>query len=569
MRTHSPSTAPAPSPLGAHKAAVALATLGVLAAWTLIVIGVSRPATWGAVLAINASSLSVMWLAAVLVERAGLPRGRVIAAALFYPAATLIFFANFTYFYFFESAATRHISLLTVDLHIISFFFEQLLPLDGWLLLGVLGACTVGIAKLIARRLRAYPRRLPMLVTAIALGCTALFAATLDEIPHPFADVAQDLRFRLAHTPARIDPLTTPGASVALLDKSGKGPAGIRTRFKKIVIVIMETVPADTFANDVAKLPPDAFFRRLPLHAHRFERYYTPNQDSRTAMLGMLLSRFIPYEAYDEVGLSKYEKASRFPSLPGLLTSLGYASSYMFAQQDSEAVMWKLPWRKIVSLRPERIAQLKQHALCFHPYEFENSCEDKVILPDMIDFLTTHEKAFVYQEMMWGHNYAYNEASGKGNVQYVNEFVDSLWRDITKRGLADQTLLVLTADHGDKAEDRLFDPLAYRVPLVFYATSFQPRRDSTLYSHLDFRELLLRELDPRRRAVPGAPFVEIVGPTSSELRAVVDSSGGFIVYKQRGADTYLMHQEGARPPNLAQHVRLFEEYQKWFEGLKP
>ena len=561
--------APSARPVGAHKAAVALATLGVLAAWTLSVIGVSEWAAWLSVLSINATALSACWLVAVLVERSGVPRGRVVAAVLFYPWATLIFFANFTYFYFFESAATRHISLLAVDLHIIGFFFQQLLPADGWAWLAVLGVGTVGIARFTAKRLRRYPRRLPAYATALSATATALCASTVEEIPHPFVDVVSDVRFRLAHTPTPIDPLTTPGGSITLLDKSGGAPAAIRTRFKKIVVIIMETVPADTFARDVRHMPPDAFFRRMSQHAHTFTNYHTPNQDSRTAMLAMLLSRWIPYEAYDEAGLDQYNKVADFPSLPEKLHALGYSTSYAFAQVDSELVVWRLPWQDLMNLSVPRIDSLKGKALCYHPYEFENSCEDKVLLPDVVDYLSKHEKAFVFQEFMWGHNLQYNYDSGKSNVQYVNEYVDSLWKVLTKKGLADQTLLVLTADHGDKRDDRLTDPLAYRVPLIFYANRFTPERDSTLYSHLDFKELLLRELDPRRRKPPGEPFVEIIAPTESNTRAVVDSAGGWLVYMQRGPDTYLLKQGGARPPALAPHVRLYDEYRKWFERTNP
>ena len=223
-------------------------------------------------------------------------------------------------------------------------------------------------------------------------------------------------------------------------------------------------------------------------------------------VLDMLGARFIPYEAYDDVGVEIYRGITGLSNLPQLLHGMGYATSYVLAQEDKEDVVADLPWQQVRAISTSEIANFKRTALCFHPYEFENSCEDKVVLGDVVRFLVDHPRAFVYQEMMWGHDTEYNTASGKGNVQYVGEYVEALWTELRRRGVADHTLLVLTGDHGDKAEDRLRQAENYQVPLFFYASRFAPRHERGMYTHLDFKDLLLRELDPRRSMPAPTPW---------------------------------------------------------------
>ena len=48
--------------------------------------------------------------------------------------------------------------------------------------------------------------------------------------------------------------------------------------------------------------------------AHRYTGFYSNNQDSRTGMLDLLMSRVIPYEAYAG-GVDHYAFVSHLPSL--------------------------------------------------------------------------------------------------------------------------------------------------------------------------------------------------------------------------------------------------------------
>ncbi len=563
-------------PIGvdSRKAGAAVGLLGALAVYKIFLIGLGSPLAWMTGLSLDVAFAALLWLGARWIERIPVRTARPLAALLFWPLLALWFASGFGYSYFHAEAAGRHYSLLNVTLHEVRYFFRDLLPLSGWLQLGALIAGGVGLSMWSTRRIsraRAIPLRRSTQITSLLVGAACTLAWTVPDVPSPLMDIARDVGERLSERAVTgvASAASTAGASYTLFDRSATDPAPLRPRFDKVVVIVMETMPFDTYQKELAALPPDNVLRTMEARAHRFEHYYTADQDSRTAMLNMLLARFIPYEAYDDATFPAYEHAYKLSNLPARLHADGFATAYALAQEDREQVVAELPWQEVMSLTPPQIATLKKHALCYHPFEFENSCEDKVLLGDAVRFLTTNDRAFLFQEMMWGHDLEYNKASGKGNVQYVAEYVDSLWKELQRRGVADRTLLVLTGDHGDKEEDRLREPVNYQVPLMFYAPSLAPRTEWGMYTHMDFQALLFRELDPRRPMPAPVPFVQVVGPTNSLLRVVIDSAGGLVQFKQRGAKSFVTYSQGNPPPDAALHQRMYEDYRRWWEGMVP
>ena len=546
-----------------------MALFGVISVYKLAVIGVAHPLAWVTGLCIDVAFVGFLWLGAIRAGRTPFPGARWVSAAVYWPLLLLWFASAFGYTLFHDAAAGRHYSLLNVRLHEVLYFFRDLLPTTGWLQLGLLTLVALLCAAWLARRLRVGPLVVSTRVIVLVAGAASTLGWNVPDVPSPLMDIARDLQVRL--TERAIVPREERGAvpSISWFDKSATAPPALRPQFTKIIVIVMETMAIDTYRREVAALPPDGMLRSLGAHAHSFEHYYTANQDSRTAMLDMLLSRFVPYEAYDDATFPSYEHAYRLSNLPQLLQAQGYATAYALAQEDKEQVVAELPWQTVMSLTPPQIAELKQHALCFNPFEFENSCEDKVLLPQVVQFIAGHERAFVYQEMMWGHDTEYNTASGKGNVQYVGEYVEALWTELRRRGVADHTLLVLTGDHGDKAEDRLRQAENYQVPLFFYASRFAPRHERGMYTHLDFKDLLLRELDPRRSMPAPTPFVQVVGPTNSLTRVVVDSAGGLVQFKERNGKTFVTFASPGQPPDASLHLQMYHAYRQWWEQMVP
>ena len=88
-------------------------------------------------------------------------------------------------------------------------------------------------------------------------------------------------------------------------------------------------------------------------------------------------------------------------------------------------------------------------------------------------------------------------------------------------------------------------------------------------SHLDFKELLLHELDPTRPLPPPIPFVHVVGPTDSRLHIIQDASGGYAFYKLRGDRAYLIKASTPKSPDIRAHMAMFNKYREWFDANVP
>jgi choline-sulfatase len=85
-----------------------------------------------------------------------------------------------------------------------------------------------------------------------------------------------------------------------------------------------------------------------------------------------------------------------------------------------------------------------------------------------------------------------------GAIAYIDDRLGELMATLSGFGLADDTVVVFTSDHGDLLGERglwykmCFFEWAVRVPLIFFAPGrFAPRRSSTLASLLDLMPTLL------------------------------------------------------------------------------
>jgi arylsulfatase A-like enzyme len=194
-------------------------------------------------------------------------------------------------------------------------------------------------------------------------------------------------------------------------------------------------------------------------------------------------------------------------------------------------------------------------------------------LPEIFALLDQPKRVFLVQQMMWGHASEYNRASGKTNTQYYSEYLDLVVSHLREKGQLERTLIVLTSDHGLREKDHQLVPDVYRVPLWFYHPSFSAHSDDTLYSHLDFKALLLAELTGTDARPKEAPFVLIVGTTGSSLLAVMKRDEMFVI-KDRPFASYLLpggHRaiDGrdlgrANPDELGTYLKLFHTYREGF-----
>jgi hypothetical protein len=479
--------------------------------------------------------------------------------------------------FFFASASERRFSALELDLATVTFFFTDVLPLAGHLVMtGMIAAC-IGGALHFARA--PWPADGALRGGSLAcVVCAALALTLAPRIPSPVVDMAYDALEAATTRTVTFGPDTPlPGALSVLEGQSGPQQP-VASRYSRVLVFVMETMTAAVLERERKALPGTTFVNAAPQHAHRFSAYFPSNQDSRTGMLGMLSSRFIPYEAYTEAGLEHYRFLGAQPSLVAAMQRQGYETAFAVSQNEIEIVVGDYPWQHTLSLDEADLnAARAQGLLCFVPYEFEHSCEDRALLPRVLDLIDRTPKLFLYQEFIWGHAAEYNEASGKTNTEYYSRYLDAVVDHLRAKNLLDDTLIVLTSDHGFRDTSMQGDPAVVRIPLWFYAPQFEPSADDRLWAHMDFKDLLFHELTPSLPAPPERPFTLVMGPTGSSFVRALTRAREVMQFKTRGPQHLLLRHvrldahdrqqraldDQAQP---ASYLKLFEEYRKAFDS---
>jgi hypothetical protein len=515
-----------------------------------------------------------LWLLCTWLEReAVLARpSRIAFFALFTPLLVL----DLAYTFFLDTALERRLSLLDVGGAGIAYFFAHVLPPAGLALLVSLLGLVLWTGRFVRRLTFRWPLKLSW---ALTLALTVLLsgsAVRAERVAHPFADVCRDL-LELVTTPHLTPSPQRPARFASLsLDRSQEPwPTALDTPFKKVLVFVLESTTVRAFEEQRKVLPNTTFARAAEPHLHTYERYFTGNQDSRTGMLGMLSARLNPLEAYTDLDVAGYRQLARGASLVGRMNALGYATAFAVSQLELELVVEDLPWQELISFSEQERKAAGARFSCLAPYEFEHSCEDLSLLPKVLDFLDRHERAFLYQEFIWGHSWHYNAALGQSNAQYYSGYIDAVLAHLRERGELEQTLVVVVSDHGPREHDVTRDIETYHIPLWFYSPRFQARADARLLSHLDFSRILLSELSQGAVTLEPEPFVLITGPTNSSLWAAVTGAGDFMLVKSRGSvHLMLEHVNTERgklgppaDPGMASDIlRLREDYKRAFSS---
>jgi hypothetical protein len=535
-------------------------------------IGTARPAELALSWAIDACAWAWLWIASSALSRDGSAIRNGFVAVTFHLLFYASFLCTFAHAFFFASAVERRFSLVDIDLGTVGFFFARVLPKRGWLvLLAQLLAVHAG-AWLVSRRGSDISRRVALRAVLGFTLATSAVAMRSARIPSSLFDIAHDC-WELAST-ARITVGrdTKPRYPPAMLDKSAGAPADFSTPFKQVLVFVMETMTDRKLETERARLDAQTFVNHAISHSHRYLRYFPNNQDSRTGMLDMLSSRVIPYEAYTETGRDHYKFLSNKPSLVDRFNALGFQTVFAESQTDLELVVSQLAWTRTLHVTEAQIRAASSRYLCFVPYEFEHGCEDLALLPQIFSLIDSSDRLLLYQEFIWGHDPAYNRASGKTDTEYYSSYLDAVVAHLEQRGMLDETLIVLTSDHGFR-DKGLQDQLAvYHIPLWLYATRFEAQTDQRLFSHIDFKDLLLHELDPSSPAPGANPLVMIVGTTGTGMLTVLTQNDDFMLFKTRAGRHYLLHDAGGAhtlggDQDPASLLKLFDDYRRSFDAF--
>lgn len=531
----------------------------VLTIAALLVLGLQILLQWemsGAALAslpVYAFAFLILFMAARLALRVRALRtpGLVVFHALF----LLHFSACFLFNAFFEDAVHRRYSLLDADRDNVAYLLNSILPWSVFFWLAVSIAAVYSAAWLFQGRIVRPARWASWMLLAAAAGTWAFHSR-----PALHAFVASDVKDYFSGTP-----LPDPSRSqFDLSDYRGAVPQLVG-RYPRILLFAMESITVQAMQKECAQKP--CVFQRLAAHSHVYSRYYSANQDSRTGLLSLLHSTFIPYPAYADRDVVQYEAIARKPGLLDELHRAGYSTSLAASIADRERVLMDQPWSQIWMLN-ETEARGGQEFLCLHPYEFERSCEDRILMDRLVEYVTRQERVFLLHEFIFGHSSEYNDRAGTSSVRYYSDFIEEMLSRLEKHGSLDNTLVIITSDHGIRDRQTAGDPQSYQIPLIFYNRAFEPRENSGFFAPMDFAQILAAE-ETGRAPVSERSVVPIMGSTGSGMIGLLSKDDGLLILKNRRAGARLVAQKctGRGPCQEPQNLLpALEAFRKAFQS---
>lgn len=514
----------------------------------------------------------LLWLCLLSIVAGGkTPRRRLgLGGGIFFLVEVPALLVIAAHTFYLEEATARQFSLLDSSWDAVAFFVTEIVPPAVLIVALVLLAALGVLAVWLGRRIRRLPWRWVLPIAAGASLFSLVHQATLVFYPSVLWELGRDAAEALSH------PAVTPGGEAGEFAGAGRGReiASGEPAFERVLVFVMESVPARILAQDAAALPAGHFFNRHRDRAHRYSAYFTTNQDSRTGLLAMLFGRLIPFEAYSERDARRYLFLKQRPSLVDRMARAGFHTAVAASQTDVELVVFELPWnQRLILSQPE----FEKHGdfLCFNPYQFEHDCEDRILLPRIFGLLDERQRLFLVQEAVFGHIGDYERSTGKTPVEYYGDYLQQLWDGLERRGMLDSTLLVVTSDHGIRDWDYRTRRFALRIPLWFISPRFQGRETDGLYNQSDFPALLWAELAGQSPPAP-RQVSAYVGCTNSSLLGAVSAEGDLLVVKDRRFRKYVLAEgfcpEDDRPRDAPRRPiapgALIEFFQNLREGFE-
>jgi len=121
----------------------------------------------------------------------------------------------------------------------------------------------------------------------------------------------------------------------------------------------------------------------------------------------------------------------------------------------------------------------------------ESATEDRAALPLILDHAASSQRSFVLAELVYGHTPEWRVSTGVTPLAYYDAYLNELWDGLAESGLADNTLIIVVSDHGDRGAHA--ERANYRVPLLVVGTGVSPGEDVEARSHLDLQAIVAHD----------------------------------------------------------------------------
>ncbi|MDD4603774.1 MAG: sulfatase-like hydrolase/transferase [Bacteroidales bacterium] len=379
------------------------------------------------------------------------------------------------------------INIFSVQAGNVAFFFNYFLSLSliipGFIILVIVVVFSIKYPKRISRLVIPVSTVVVLLVfsvTATRPSLNPIIFSISDEIRSAMQKDYGIYRIKINQ------PASGTGQYPDQVNKSFTSYPVANARYSKVIVLVMESICYDDFM-DPMNYRDGGFLAGIRESSISFSNYYTTNLDSYTSLISMLNSTFVPYQAY--VNEDKYRFVNKRKNLVRFFNKNDFQTMFLtsYGNQQKRFVPDIQDW--------DRVHCVTDFSNKFHSIttnKIEAASEDFAVFPDLVKFVKENKKAFVLQEMVYGHTAGWKEKTGLGTLEYYKRYFRALYDTIAKENLLNQTLLVITADHGPRQDAKLLKN--YKIPMIFISPGQKSRVIPILSSHLDFKDILLQVL---------------------------------------------------------------------------
>jgi hypothetical protein len=467
---------------------------------------------------------------------------------------------SFVYTIFLEDLITLPVNLFCITIDHITFFIKYFLDLK----LVLITTSGIGLMLILARF---FPFKLnnTKRLSVIAIILTLLFIPTVIRPSlNPLVSSAIEQYGLSIKTNHNI--LKMVNQSVAdnekhdqfkFLNKAFDTIPHFQIKYNRIVILVMESINYKKFINE-SSADSNSFYNQHKKNISLFKNYYTLNLDSYTSILSMLNSVFIPYQAY--VNDTKFSFVNKRNNLIRFLNYDDFKTLFLTSygkQQERflpDANDWiQQTYMDSISGNPKYVSITSN--------KIEYACEDLSVFDDMMDFLKTNRKAFVLQEMVYGHTVAWKQKTGIETMEYYNQYFNKTINELKKNNLLDSTLIVVVSDHGPRNEP--YNIENYHIPLLFYSNDIYNSTNSEFLSHIDFKDILLETISDFKY-VPTENDLYIVGNSGEMIYGTIKKDGKYVFINNR----MRAPQTNTTVAEVLSFNKNFLSYRNYFEYLK-
>ena len=392
---------------------------------------------------------------------------------------------------FLGDAIAMKYDLTAININSISFFFIEIFPLNYLIISTIIILISLVIvyySEVIVKDI--ILKHFYKIMIFLLIISTLIIVFQTENISNPYINYFVQRQGNDKSNTIIFDKYPTQFTDFSEFDKSNWNFEDIELKDKNVFVIILEQSDLETYFKETEKIKDEYnFFLQHQNNLHLFTNYYTPNQDSRTSIWAMFNSQYIPFEAYISGWNKKYGVILEKNNLIDFFNYKNYSTIIASSVYYPNLILSIYNWTDILHLTS--FDAKNKEFICIHNFQNQQGCEDRILLEDINKSIKEHKNKniFFVQELIYGHGEEYMRRGSKSRVRYYNDYLIDLYEVIKTNEIENDSIILIMSDHGEKGyfNKKISN---FKIPLVIIDKELEHREIDSLYSHLNFKDLL-------------------------------------------------------------------------------